>query len=173
MKTTKRTITVFWKYTVTLFLVLLMGYITLGLLLSAPQEPEPISLNDCAFEREYSLFYGQYASIYVRKTVSSEESHKYVQDWERLNYRIDRRDLTEFLGINKPLSTISRIRCLVKIDCSSSKYIRSREEYYDQNENMVRYITYKRRHKTWIDIPEYSTIKEQADRLASQAKATE
>ena len=143
-----------------LFLIVLIGYSTAYFLLPAPEEPESFSLNDSIFERVFQPLEKEIVSIYVTKTISNEESIRYLQEWERLNSGFDRRDLTELVGFDKPFSYLSRMRRLVIIDCRSGMYLRATENYYNQNRSLIHLIE---RHNAWLKIPKPSTI----DKLAT------
>ena len=159
-----RFISILWKFAGILLLIVLLGYLLFAFLLPAPKEPQPISLSGCKFENIFEPFDGQFVAIYVTKNPSNEESLKYLKDWETLNAGFDRRDLTEIVGFDKRRNSISKIRCLLLIDCRNGKYHRSNEEHFDKDGRLMHYISSKERQSNWNQISEDSTI----DQLAIQ-----
>lgn len=158
-----------WRFTGILVFIVLVGYLIIGFLLPAPKEPEPISLNGSIFERIFEPFDGQFVAVYIRKKISAKESLKYLQEWEQLNSGLDRRDLTELVGFDKQRNSISHIRCLVLVDCRNGKYLRFKEEHFDEKGRLIHYISSEGKKDTWIQIPKASIIDELATRFCEKS----
>src|SRR3989338_5498247 len=165
MKSGKRKITILWKVTTGILFTIIIIYLFIVFILPAPKEPEPISIEGSILEKVFKPFDGQFVSVYIAKTISNEESLRYIQDWKNLNLGFDRRDLTELVGFDKPIKTISRIRCLVVIDCRNGNYLRFEEEHFDVQGRLIHYISSDERHNTWNRISKNSTIDELAKRF--------
>jgi len=163
------TIKVIWRFAGILFFIVLIGYLLVGFLLPAPKEPEPINLNGSDFERLFEPFDGQFVSVYITKKISDKEGRNYLQEWENLNTRFDRRDLTEFVGFDKRRSSISQIRCLILIDCRNGKYNRFKEEHFDENGKLIHYISSEEIQNTWVQIPKESIVDELAKRFCKKS----
>lgn len=144
------------------FFIVLTGYLLVAFLLPAPKEPEPISLNGCKFDQLFEPFDGQFVAVYITKKISDKESLKYLQEWENMNAGFDRRDLTELMGFDKRRRSISSIRCLVLIDCRNGKYHRFMEEHFDENGELIHYISSEEIQDKWIQISKASIIDELA-----------
>jgi hypothetical protein len=165
MKSEKRIFTILWKVAVSTFFMIIIIYLFIGFILPAPKEPEPISIEGSIFEKVFEPFDGQFVSVYIARTISNEEGLRYIQDWKNLNSGFDRRDLTEFVGFDKPIKTISRIRCLVIIDCRNGNYLRFKEEHLDVQGRLIHYISSDEGHNKWNRISKNSTIDELAKRF--------
>jgi hypothetical protein len=162
--------TTLWKVFRNLILVTIIDYFLIAFFLPRPKEPNPISLEGSIFEKAFEERDGQFVSFYVTKTLSGEESSRYIQDWEALNSGLDLRDLTELVGFDKPLKNISRIRVIVLIDCSNGNYHRFEEEQFDHEGRLIHYISSDETHKKWYEISKNSTIGAFARRFCERSK---
>ena len=158
MKPITRAAKLLWKVATGCFLIILIGYMIVAFLLPAPKEPEPISLIGGEFGGIYDAYDGRFVGVYVMKTVSTGESDKYIQEWEKLNSGFDRKDLSVLVGFDKPLNTISRLECIVMIDCRSGKFMRFSEEYFDSKGSLIHHISSHRKQKPWFKIPKDTII---------------
>ena len=165
MKYGKRIFTILWKVAVSTLFIILISYLFTGFILPSPKEPEPISIDGSMFEEVFEPFDGQFVSAYITKKISNEESLRYIQDWKNLNSGFDRRDLAEIVGFDRPIKNISRIRCLIIIDCRNGNYLRFKEELFDVQGRLIHYISSDERHNTWDKISMNSTIDELAKRF--------
>jgi len=166
----KRTFTILYVVTATIFFIGTSIYLFIGFILPSPKKPESISLEGGVFEEVFKPFDGQFVSVYLIKKVSNEEGSRYVQNWKNLNSGFDRRDLTELVSLDKPLNNISRIRCLIIIDCRNGNYLRFVENLFNaQGELVDYYISSDERHNTWNRIAKNSTIDELANRFCGSS----
>lgn len=144
-----------WAYVICSAAIVLMVYVIMGMYLPPPKEPASISLEGSLFESVFTPFDGQFVAVHVTRAVSQEESKRYVKDWQNLNDRFDRRDLSELIGFDRPITHISHIKCAVKIDCRNRHYLRFDDRLYDSQGHLVHI---ERRRKAWEPISAESTV---------------
>jgi hypothetical protein len=158
-----------WRSIGILFLLIFVVYALTMLLLPAPKEPEPISINGSIFNKLISPCDGQLVIVQVTRMVSGRESFNYLQEWEKLNAGFDRRDMTELLGFDKKRDSISSIQCDILIDCRNGEYHRIREKHYNERGQLINYITAGEKKVTLVKILKPSTIDEIATRYCEKS----
>lgn len=159
-------IKILFKIAGILLLFFIISYIIIWASLPSPNIPDPIDLDGSTFERFLQPYDGTFFSIYIIKNLSKKERLRFLNEWERINIRFNRRNLSELIGFEKPINNLFRLRCYLIINCRDGTYLRFMEEYLDQNYNVILYIsrddTRDDNRYDWLKIPNSSTIDELA-----------